>query len=367
MLIAAACTAQPAVEATPQSAAEMKPYAFAVPGTDAKMEMVPIPGGTFLMGSPDTEAKRGKDEGPQVEVQIEPFWMGKYEVTWDQYDAFADLYHELKERETPPEIPADRQADAISFPTPLFPQEAVPIVTRMGREGGYPAASMTQLAAKQYTKWLSKKTGHFYRLATEAEWEYACRAGTTTAYHFGDNPDDLDDYAWYFDNSELDNFEGAYRKVGLKKPNAWGLYDMHGNVAEWVLDQYDPEHYASLGKGPVTWQQALKWPVEEFPRSVRGGGWDSEAEDLRSAARQGSEFNWSLRDPQLPKSLWWHTESFWVGFRIVRPLHEPSEEEKLKYWEPDIQRMNDVLKQQADRQVRALVEHLNEDGAKSDE
>ncbi len=358
---ATANTAKTAATAeTTAQAPEFKPYTQVIPGTNVSFEMVPIPGGKFMMGSPATEKGRKDDEGPQIEVEIEPFWMGKYEVTWDEYDEFAKMYGLLKELKQSDlrEIPPGREADAVSYPTPLFPQEAVPIIMRMGREGGYPAASMTQLAAKMYTKWLSKKTGHFYRLPTEAEWEYACRAGSTTAYHFGDDPDDLEEYAWYFDNSELDDGLGAYRKVGQKKPNAWGLYDMHGNVAEWTLDQYIPDHYKKFEGRTVSWREVIAWPTQEHPRVVRGGGWDSDAPDLRAARRIGSQFpQWSLRDPQLPKSLWWHTETFWVGFRVVRPLNEPSEEEKLKYWDPDVDRILEILEQQRDRQIRALVEH----------
>jgi formylglycine-generating enzyme required for sulfatase activity len=91
------------------------------------------------------------------------------------------------------------------------------------------------------------KTGRFYRLPSEAEWEYACRAGTTTAYSFGDDPPKLGEYAWYFDNSD-----DAYHEVGQKQPNPWGLFDMHGNVAEWVLDAHDKGFYATLGAHAAT-------------------------------------------------------------------------------------------------------------------
>lgn len=356
-----ACQRPSRTLAAEEAQQDMQPYTQTIPGTNVTFDMVPIPGGTFTMGSPDSEEGRRDDEGPQINVRIEPFWMGKYEVTWDEYDAFASMYDHLKQLKATAvlDIPADREADAISVPTPLFAQEAIPIINRMGREGGYPAASMTQLAAKMYTKWLSKKTGHFYRLPTEAEWEYACRAGTTTAYHFGDDPADLDDYAWFFDNAALEDGDGAYRKVGQKKPNPWGLYDMHGNVAEWTLDQYRVDHYKKFQGRDVTWQEVLAWPTEEFPRVVRGGGWDHDPEDLRSAARLGSQFpGWSTRDPQLPKSLWWHTE-FWFGFRVVRPLKEPSDEEKAKYWDPDVERIYEILEQQSDRQVKALIEHMD--------
>ena len=166
-------------------------------------------------------------------------------------------------------------ADAVTHPTKPY----VEMSFGMGKDG-FPAISMTQHAANTYCKWLSAKTGHFYRLPTEAEWEYACRAGTTTAYSFGDDVSKLGDYAWFAGNSDA-----AYHQVGLKKPNPWGLYDMHGNVAEWTLDQYVADGYSKYPADGVVdpWVKSTK----PYPQSVRGGSWkDEDPALLRSAARR---------------------------------------------------------------------------------
>jgi len=308
----------PEAEATTED--EMKPYTETIPGTDVKFEMVPIRGGKFVMGSPESEEGRNEDEGPQHEVVVEPFWMGKYEVTWNEYELWAmklDIERRRVLNQEP--TPQDKIADAVAMPTPPYTD----MTFGMGKDG-YPAICMTQFAAKMYCKWLSAKTGRYYRLPTEAEWEYACRAGTTTAYSFGDDPKDLDEYAWYFDNSD-----DKYHKVGQKKPNPWGLYDMHGNVAEWVLDQHLTDYYAQLA-GKVT-RNPLALPTKIYPRVVRGGSWDSDPEQLRSAARMGSTPDWKMQDPQIPQSVWYLTDANFVGFRVVRPLRKPTPEEAKRY------------------------------------
>jgi formylglycine-generating enzyme required for sulfatase activity len=307
---------------TEKSQADMKSYTNAIPGTEVTYEMVAIPGGEFLMGTPAGEKDRKPDEGPQHKVKLAPFWIGKYEVTWDQYLLFMYPDDEKKLREThaTPED-ANKVADAVTRPSKPY----VDMSFGMGK-GGYPAIAMTQHGANKFCHWLSAKTGHFYRLPTEAEWEYACRAGTTTAYSFGDDASKLPEYGWFFDNSN-----SKYQKVGKKKPNPWGLYDMHGNVTEWVLDQYAADLYQTLAAAGIAsdpWNKA----TQPYPHAVRGGSWDDDPPALRSGARRGSDRTWKMTDPQLPKGIWYHTDAQWVGFRVVRPLVVLSAEEMTKYW-----------------------------------
>jgi formylglycine-generating enzyme required for sulfatase activity len=307
-------------------AASMKSYTNTIPGTKVNYAMVPIPGGEFVMGSPDNEAGREADESPQHKVRVEPFWMGQHEVTWDEFELFMYTDEERKFKDTIKTDPAiDRVSDAVSRPTRPY----VEMSFGMGRYG-YPAISMTQHGANKYCQWLSAKTGHFYRLPTEAEWEYACRAGTTTAYYYGDDPTQIGQYGWFEDNGDF-----KYQKVGRKKPNAWGLYDMHGNVWEWCLDQYTEDY--SMWKEPVAvnpWNRA----TEPYPHVTRGGSYDDPSSRLRSAARKGSSRAWKMQDPQLPKSVWWLSDAPWVGFRLVRPLKVPSADELTKYWTSGVER-----------------------------
>ncbi|HEV2391908.1 MAG TPA: formylglycine-generating enzyme family protein [Verrucomicrobiae bacterium] len=301
---------------------QMKPYTNTIPGTRVKFVMEPIPAGEFIMGSPDNEAGRKPDEGPQHKVKISPFWMEQCEVTWNEYELFMYPDEERRMRtDNPGDNSGDKLADAVTHPSKPY----VEMSFGMGKDG-FPAISMTQHAANKYCQWLSAKTGQFYRLPTEAEWEYACRAGTTTAYFFGNDPTKLSDYAWFEDNSDF-----KYQKVGKKKPNPWGLYDTYGNVVEWVLDQYDPGYYAQCAKSSLCvepWNKATK----PYPHSVRGGSWDDPAVMCRSAARRGSDRSWKMTDPQLPKSIWYFSDAQWVGFRIIRPLQVPTAEEMQKYW-----------------------------------
>jgi formylglycine-generating enzyme required for sulfatase activity len=299
----------------------MKPYTETVPGAEVSFEMLPIPGGTFTLGSPAPEEKRADDEGPQVKVEIAPFWMGKFEVTWDEYDQFAfslDLKRKKNLGVDPAKQPdTEKASDAVTRPTPPYADETF----GYGRKN-QPVICITHHAAMEYCRWLSAKTGKVYRLPTEAEWEYACRAGTTTAYSFGDDPEKLGDHAWFVENAEKP------QPIGKKKPNPWGLYDMHGNVSEWCLDLFDPGAYASWAKAPQPVKGSVVLPTpKEYPYVARGGNWDADPDKLRSASRLASNPEWSVQDPQRPQSIWWHTDATFVGFRVVRPLQE---QENLK-------------------------------------
>ena len=287
-----------------------------IPGTEVHFSMVRVPGGTFMIGTPEGEEGRDDDEGPQREVAISSFYIGVHEVTYDEFVLFSS-----RDRDSPASAPGiDFDPDLVARPSPPYEDPAHGMGTN-----GYPAVGMTQWSALQYARWLSEKTGIFYRLPTEAEWEYACRAGTLSQYSFGASSDSLDTYAWHYGNSNE-----TYQRVGQKAANPWGIFDMHGNVAEWTLDEYSTTFYEeltdSLANDP--WQL----PTRLHPRTVRGGAYDDNPDALRCGARLRSDLDWKRRDPQIPRSMWWNTDSPFVGFRIVRPFVQPTADEQMEFW-----------------------------------
>jgi formylglycine-generating enzyme required for sulfatase activity len=294
-----------ALSSSPVRTAQPAPYTESIAGTKVVFDMVPIQAGTFTMGSPASEPGRGDDEGPTHQVTLSAFYIGAKEVTWDEYDEFAFSQDLLRKRKLGLTAPRDA-ADAMSRPTPPYADES----WGWGKEK-QPVIGITQYAAVHYCQWLSARTGKHYRLPTEAEWEYAARAGTKTAFSFGDDPSKLDAYAWYKANAGEQPHVG-----GLKQPNPWGLFDMHGNAAEWTGDKYDAAFYTSSPKS-----DPFNDPGSAlYPHVVRGGSWDDDAPRLRSPARRASLEAWSRRDPQNPKSLWWHTDATFVGFRVVAEM-----------------------------------------------
>jgi formylglycine-generating enzyme required for sulfatase activity len=242
----------------------LEPYTGTIPETTVSFEMVPVPGGFITLRT---------DDGP-VEVEIEPFWIGKTEVTWDEYDVFAF------QSDGTSNDPDD--ADALLRPSRPYGAPDF----GFGRRG-YAALAMSYVGAMAYAEWLSELTGEHYRLATEAEWEYACRAGLPEDP--GRDEDALENLAWYWDNA----FDKTHPVASLE-PNPWGIYDMLGNAAEWCIG-LDGEYY------------------------VCGGSYMERADEVHCGARAAQTDAWNATDPQIPKSLWWLSDGSFVGFRIVRP------------------------------------------------
>ena len=247
----------------PQS---LQSFTELLPG-NIKLEMVKIPAGTFTMGTEEVEVNRlcdkyGTDwvkcEMPQHRVNLQEFYLGKYPVTQEQYQAIMG---------TNPQNFKNNPKN--------------------------PVESVSWDDTQEFCQKINQKTGKKYRLPSEAEWEYACRAGTQTRYYFGNNEDLLKEYAWYGNNSA-----SKTHPVGQKKSNNWGLYDMHGNVWEWCEDGWH-ENYQNAPKDGSVWNDNYS---QSDNRAVRGGSWNSPSRNCRSACR-------SFND----------TRRYDYGFRVVSP------------------------------------------------
>lgn len=312
---------------------EFTPFVETIPGTTVSFKMLPIPGGTFYMGSPEGEPGRDENEGPQRKVEISPFFMAEVEVTWGMYLAFF--------RETVSEgrslasagVVADRAlgVDAISGPTPPWgaPDQG-------WGWGNRPAITMTFHAAQVFCQWLSQKTGKTYRLPTEAEWEFAARGGTVTPYFFEGNPHRFTHRSFWNQvfgpdttliNSYVifgGNSRGRTQPPEAVRPNPFGLKNMLGNVWEFVSDyfagdilmQYPEGETVINPTGPITGQE----------RVIRGGSFRSDAFEVRSATRSHTRHDqWLRTDPQIPKSIWWYSDVVDVGFRVVMEWTPPNQ------------------------------------------
>ena len=313
----------------------MVPYEHKLGNTGISFEMIPVPGGRVTVGSPETEQGRRPDEGPTFEVELEPFWIGKTEVTWGEFQGFMQSYVAFKK------IAANRirqvttlnHTDAVTVPTLLYDPGHH---KEYGDDSRHPAVTMTQYSAKQYTKWLSGVTGIQYRLPTEAEWEFAARAGSQLAYCFGENASMLDEYAVHSQSS--------CSVVATKKPNAFGLHDMHGNVWEWTIESYSPNGYAAQAGRSFVGFSGTQWAKTLNSQCVRGGCWNDGPDRVRSASRMGSEHSaWNDIDPDVPQSPWWYTSdpARMVGMRLVRSAKPLPRDSINRFWENEIQDLKD--------------------------
>ena len=234
-------------------------------GNGIALEMVAIPGGKFLMGTEDSEIERlckkfdwegFRREKPQHEVTLQPFFMGKFQVTQAQWRAIASL----------PKVERDLDPDPSNF-----------------KGDNRPVEQVSWYNAVEFCARLSRHTGREYRLPSEAEWEYACRVSTTTPFHFGETiTGELANYP--ASETYADEPKGEYRgqttPVGSFPPNAFGLYDMHGNVWEWCADPWHGNYEGAPNNGSV-------WDTggDEDLQVLRGGSWLNQPEDCRSATR----------------------------------------------------------------------------------
>lgn len=277
-----------------------------IPGATLQYIMTYLPAGELPLDSTGNKLK------------MDPFWIGRFEVSQQEYALFQ---HRDRDSDASDWKEGEFSADAVTRPSPPYTD----ITFGMGSDNGVPAVSMTQQAALFYCYWLYTKTGEFYRLPTEAEWTYACLAGAMGSLPEGVTAAEIGDYAWYYDNSGE-----RYHPDGEKKPNAWGLHDMLGNVAEWTLDQYAAP-YAPPEEGN-------HWipPTKRYGRTVMGGSYDDYADACHCRSRRLSSIQWQKRDPQVPKSLWWNTDSPYVGFRLVKPAQSLSNEEIEAFFESAI-------------------------------
>ncbi len=269
-------------------------------------DMVLIRSGSFSMGSPDSEADRKENEGPVRQVSLSPFYLASKETTMELFLVF---YRETVTAARPETYgsTSDDEVDAVSGPTPVYGDMT------MGRNTRHPAIGMTWKNAVRFCRWLSEKTGKNYRLPTEAEWEYACRAGTSSSYGpAGDSPG-LVKTAWFTQNSQ-----GRPHEVGSREPNPWGLFDMQGNVREWVQDSYSADAYSETPAGGQ-WKDP-KGPEGGRVHVARGGDYRSLAPALRCAARDYEQRWWRSGDPQMPKSRWWLPNMDIIGFRVARSV-----------------------------------------------
>ncbi len=314
----------------------MLPYSEKIPGTDISFRMQPIRGGILQLESKHTSIKSDESTGKDsklITIEIEPFWIGQYEVTWEEYERYARLYAAFKkihgEKQLDPLAP-----DAVTAPTEIYDPRSRLIYATSPRS---PATSMTQYAARQYTKWLSLKLDDQYRLPTEAEWSFACiadndsRANLTPTKFFG------------FDILHaIDSEEGPY-PVGQQKANAWLLHDMLGNVSEYVLDADGKSLNTRLPPGKYSNWESVGNATERFTDIVCGANCWLDRTSHTPAARILVDDDFWCDDASYPLSVSWLAsigKQEVIGFRLVRSLKDVPKEQLQKLWLPESEELS---------------------------
>lgn len=318
----------------------MVAYKQVIPGTKEIIRMIPVPGGVVGLQPPiDVDSnevaitiestKLRKKE--TIQVELPPFWVSETEITMKQLMPYRQIYYQIKKKL--PDKPINPikfgDVDGVTGPTDVYDPHTH-FMYAMQPDAAAPSGS--QYMARQYTKWLSLLTKQEYRLPMRSEWQHACRAlsaedqaaqkQATENQTVATTSNDLDRHAVYSANATAELSLLVRRKL----PNAWGLFDMQGNAAEWVIEDSAP---TGMRDGHV----------------AMGGHIDSDAEDCQCESMIRSNLSWWDSDPDFPRSPWWTTsgEGLMTGFRIIAPLAPMSTEGKRIAWEPDSTELfNDV-------------------------
>ena len=270
-----------------------------LPGSPDSFNLLLIPGGEFI--TQDSKI-----------VKLDSFFIGTHEMT---FDIFVKFMRKDMDNATSDLMEA-YDVDGITRPT----EQYVNLSDGMGEEGGYPAIAMTQQNALKFCQWLYLKTGVFYRLPTEAEWTYA-------ALLHSDTLENGNFAGWFRENSE----ERYYKTGQIQDSSA--LHDMFGNMLEWTLDNWEDEFLAEVDTISVNpWSV----PSKKNYRVLKGGSFDDSELEVDIWTRFKSDKKWQLRDPQIPKSIWWLTDAPFVGFRVVSPVKQLSAEEIDAFFEKAI-------------------------------
>lgn len=306
----------------------MIPYAQKIPGTEHSIWMEPIPVNK-------AQGSKTQTDKPKPFAEDQPFWMARYETRHADFKPYMELYNTFRAFEDRKlrQVNTYNEVDAVTAPTVIYDPD---YAFEYGVNMQHPVGTMTLFCARQYTKWLSKLTNLQFRLPTEKEWEHACSAGASTTYHFGNDKQELSKFGWHGKNLEVP----GYQQVGLLKPNPWGLFDMHGNMAEWVL------------------QPGVTKPNQQI---LKGGCWEFPPEKCQTDSKLPFDDEaFRDEDPMYPQSSWWLAsyESRWVGFRIVRRLNPMPTAEREFAWEPFSQKEaeNVTIHIEEGRGVRGIVD-----------
>lgn len=297
----------------------MVPFTMRIPGSDIDFEMVPVP------------AKHQPSS-------LEPFWICKYEVSWEEFRVFMDEYRVFRElaRDRKRVVNETNEIDAVTTPTLIYDPESRFGYTNAKEYDGKrsPATTMSRYSARQYSKWLSLISGRQFRLPTEREWEHACLAGANSEYSFGNDEKIAKRFACF---DEAETRDGPM-PCGSKEPNAWGIHDMHGNAAEWVLIKRNLRDHFQLRKEATIEPNTAALDAKSMKQMVfKGGDFTKPLSQCRATIRESATDALWEDDPGFPVSPYWacSVDATRIGFRLIMPLKRESREMMEQYWGPD--------------------------------